>query len=353
MDDNLIAGKQQEGGANRRSKIQVVMPWLNAGLGVAIIAWGIWYISQEMTWGELGRAFALAKPAYIALALIVILLTLAAKAWRWQLLFYPRVDELSLSAAFWAMMLGQFVNTAVSFLRLGEVARIYAVHQQTRVGKMRTLGTLVLEKTLDLILLVFTLLLLLPVVVVPDFMAKQGFFTGGAALMILIALYLLAYQTALVVRWLRWFSRYLPAALAQRLLRWAVAGLEGLAALRSRRVTLALFGLSALIALLSILTPWALFPAFNLEYGITEAALIHVVLIVAATLPVPTPAMLGVVEAAVIFMLSQFGLVDEAVAFAYAIVYHLIVDLPKFIFGAIAVPRTRWRWQRTAANPVE
>lgn len=334
----------EEATASRESKRELWWRLFSALLGVALMGWGLWYVTRSITLADIGRSLRMAQGGYIALATAVILLTLLLKAWRWQLLFYPAAQRPPLTAAFWAMMLGQFVNTAVTFMRLGDVARVVALGQQTGLSKMRALGTLAVEKTLDLLMLGLTLLILLPFVALPDFVAKQGVSMGATAVVACLILYLIAYQAPLVVRLLRAMARRLPPFLADRLTRWGIAGLEGLTALRSRSLTLLLLTSSAFLAFLAVVTPWALFLAFNLPYSLKEAALINVVLLAAGTIPVPTPARLGMVELAVMFMLRYFGLLNEALAFSYAITYHLIVDLPKLILGAVALPRTGWRF---------
>ncbi|MCB8921682.1 MAG: flippase-like domain-containing protein [Ardenticatenaceae bacterium] len=316
---------------------------INFLLGLGLMIGGLWYVTRQITLAEIGRALRQANGWYVALGTAVILLTLAVKTIRWRLLFHPPEQRPPAPAAFWAMMLGQFVNTAVPFLRIGELARVYALSRATGLSKMRALGTLLVEKTLDLVMLIFTLLILLPFVVLPDFMTERGFLLGGVATAVLVLLYLLAYQTELIIKLLRVISRRLPDFLGHRLLSWGVSGLEGLTALRSHRANLTLLAASAAIALLATLTPWAIFPAFGLPYGLKEAALINVILLVAGSIPLPTPAGLGIVEFAVMFMLRQFGLMDEALAFSYAITFHLVVDLPKLIFGALALTRTDWR----------
>lgn len=351
MSDTLIIEEKEEGG-DGRSLLRKIWAGLNLLLGIGLLILGVWYVVNEIDLADVGRAFALAHSGYILLALAIILATLAAKTWRWQLFFLPRPQTPPFGAAFWAVMLGQFVNTAVPLVRLGEIARVYALYQQTGHSKARALGTLVVEKTLDLIMLLLTLVVLLPFVVVPDFMTERGVTLGLAAALILTVLYLLAYQTERLVRLVRAVTGYFPPLLGERLLRWAISGLEGLAALRRRRVMLALGAISMLIAFLSVLTPLALFPALGLPFGLREAVLIHIVTTVASALPVPTPARLGVFEFAVIFMLNQFGLDNDSLALSYALLFHLVIVLPQLIFGAIAAFRTNWRWRRPPSDPV-
>lgn len=324
---------------------QKIFSWLNLLVGLALLVWGSWYVIQQITLAEIGRALSQANPLYIGLALLIFMLTLLTKAGRWQWQFTAVRQRPPFAAAFWATMLGQLVNTAVSFMRLGEIARVYALHQQTGISKMESLGTLVVEKTLDLIFLMLTVLILLPFVVVPDFIAQQGVSLGLAALLAFALLYLVAYKIDWVKRATAVLLRPLPPNLSQRLLRFAHSGLDGLAAMRSKRALFTVLTFSAAIATLSVLMPLALFPAFGLPFGLVEAILINAVVTAAAVIPVPTPAKIGVFEFAVVFMLSQFGYEDEATAFSYAIVFHLLILAPQIIFGATAAWRTNWRWR--------
>lgn len=328
-----------------------LIPWFNALLALALLLWGGWYVISQITLAAVWQALSLADPFYIGLSLLVFLTTLGAKAWRWQGQFMPRAERPSISASFWAMILGQFVNTAVSFMRLGEIARVYALYQQSGISKLKSLGTIVVEKTLDLIMLLLTLIILIPFVILPDFIAERGVSLGLAALIALAALYLLAYRTQLILQLTEWLLRPLPGRFGRRLLQFAISGLEGLASLRDRRALLQLLALSALIAFLSVLMPLTLFPAFNLPFGLPEAILINLVVTVAAVLPVPTPGRIGVFEFAVMFMLRQFGYTDEATAFSYAVVFHLLIIGPQIILGVIAAWRTEWRWGKTAVSP--
>ncbi len=323
---------------------QKLFSWLNVLVGLTLLVWGVWYVVRQITLAEIGRALAQAEPVFIALALLVFLLTLLAKAWRWQLQFTPRSARPGFGAAFWALMLGQFVNTAVSFMRLGDLARVYALYQQTGLSKMASLGTLVLEKTLDLIMLLLTVLAIVPFVVVPDFIAQQGVLLGAAALLAFAVLYLIAYQAEWVIRVMTGGVRPLPRKLQHRLLQLTTSGLTGLAAMRSKKTLLGLLARSVLIVILSVLMPYALFPAFGLPFGLTEAVLLNLGVTVAAALPVPTPAKIGVFEFAVVFMMRQFGYANEAVALSYALVFHLLIIAPQLVLGVIAAWRTDWRW---------
>jgi glycosyltransferase 2 family protein len=340
----MIADKQETLLITAPSARTQWLSWLSWLLTAVLLAIGLWYILQKVTLVAMWTALSQARAGYVLAALAVILVTLWLKAWRWQYLFVPQPAEQPqpLRPLFWSMMLGQYVNLMVPFLRLGEVARLLSLDQQTGVGKARTLGTLVVEKTLDILMLVLTVAVILPFIVLPDFVSNP-FTLGLMGSLTFLTLYLLAYQTHLVIKLSRRLIRPLPSTLHDRLLRLIISGLEGLAALRRPRLTLILLLQSLLIAILSVLTPYLLFPAFGIPLGLAEAALINVVVLIVST-PPSTPARIGVFDGTVSFMLFRFGLASEAVIVSYTIIFHLVVMLPQIVLGSAAISRTNWRW---------
>lgn len=319
------------------------LPWLNLGLTAVLIVAGLWYLSTRVSLAAVGAALAGARPAYVLLAVGLMLLTVALKGWRWQLMFPAERPPVSFPAAFWAVALGQYVNLIVPFLRLGEVARLYALNQESGATAGRTLGTLVVEKTLDLIFFGLTIIFVLPFVVLPDFIDRPGPLLFLLPLLLLAALYLLAYRTELVIHFWHKIIAPLPERPRNWLLRLAVTGLEGLAALRDRRLTLAMLLLSLAISVLSVVLPYALFPALGLSLGLLDAALIHIAVSIAIT-PPSTPAKIGVFNGAAALMLWQFGLTDETLIAGYAILLYIVVVGPQLLLGLIAASRTKWRW---------
>jgi uncharacterized protein (TIRG00374 family) len=277
-------------------------------------------------------------------------LTIALKGWRWQLMFPSERSPVRFGAAFWAIALGQYVNLIVPFLRLGEVARLYGLNRETGTGPARALGTLIVEKTLDLIFFGLTIVFILPFVILPDYVSDPGPTILLLPLLLLAILYLLAYRTQWIIELWRWIIRPLPARLQTWLLQAAVAGLEGLESLRDRRLSLIMVLLSLVIAVLAVVLPYALFPALDLSLNLIDAALIHVVVSIAIA-PPSTPAKIGVFNGAAALMLWQFGLSDEAAIAGYSILLYLVVVAPQIVLGIIAASRSKWRWQIAVPLP--
>ncbi|MFW6184550.1 MAG: lysylphosphatidylglycerol synthase transmembrane domain-containing protein [Chloroflexota bacterium] len=313
-------------------------PWLRIAISLLLSLIGLWFVIRDTSWNEVVFALQQAQFRYVLLAVVVIVVTIIAKTWRWQLLFRPRSQAPSFPDLFWAVSLGQLVNTAVPFLRLGEVARAVNLGEHARSSKARALGTMVVEKVLDLTMLALTLFLLLPFLVIPNFVSESGVVLALMALFAFLILYVVAFKGDLLLRVAKWALNPLPDAWRDRTLGVLVAGLQGLVALRHPATIIVLLVSSAVIAFLSVLTPWILFSAMSIPLGLAAGAAIHVV-VTAGTVPPSTPAKVGVFEFLVAFMLRFFGIDDGGIILTYTIIYHLVSLLPQIVLGGIAAAR--------------
>jgi uncharacterized protein (TIRG00374 family) len=328
------------------STMRRLIPWLNLLIVLILLAIGFWYLSGKVSLLDIGMALRYAKPLPIAIGLGVILLTSLLKAWRWQFMFAAPQQKPPFSAAYWALMLGQYVNLIVPFLRLGEIARIYALNRQTKIPMATSIGTLVVEKVLDIFLLVLTIALLMPFIILPEFFGQPGPLLWLIPILSLLALIFFAFETETITRLVQKITARLPDNWIQRPFRWMIFGLEGLAALRSGRTSLILVVLSAIIAVLSVLVPYVLFASFDFDLTLVQAALIHVVVTIAIT-PPSTPGKLGVFNGVVAIMLYSFGVSNDAAIISYSIIYYLVAIIPQITLGSLAAAKTDWQWQRT------
>lgn len=322
--------------------------WLRLLVGALLMGLTLWFVLRDVSVGDLWAALQTADNRWIAAGVGAILLVNVAKTWRWQLLFYPRTTRPPFRPTFWALMLGQVVNN-LSPVRLGELARVYYLHRANRTSRGQSLGTMVVEKNLDMLILVLTILVILPWVVVPQSISNPVPTLATIAVGLLVILYLLAYRADWIVRVIGRIAAWLPESAEKRVMRLASSSLHGLAALRSRHTAAQLVISSALVGAAMLLTPWCLFQAFALPYGIVEAALVHIGLMLGLTLP--TPAKIGVFEASVVVMLRQVGMADESLMLGYAIVFHIVSVLPQIVLGGVAALNSDWNWRDALSSP--
>ena len=327
------------------------LPWLNLILIVVLISAGFWYLSSRIGLAAIAETIAAGEMGYVLLAAAIMVLTIVIKGFRWQLMFTASPTPIRFSTAFWATALGQYVNLIIPFFRLGEVARLYALNQETGTAPAQTLGTLVLEKTLELIFFGLTVVAIVPFVILPDAVSQSWPVLVAVPIVLLIALILLAYRTRWIIELWRMVIAPLPDRLNQRLERVMTLGLEGLSSLRNKRLSMFLILLSLVIAVLSVLLSYALFPALDLPLTILDASLVHIVVTLAIT-PPSTPAKIGVFNGAAALLLWSLGLTDEAAIASYAILLYLVVVVPQVTLGIVAASRSSWRWQ-TAMRALE
>ena len=313
---------------------------------------GVWYLSREVDFADVQNALLAADGHFMALALFIFTLNGSLKAWRWRVLLAPDEEKrVPYAAVFWAIWLGQFINSVLPFLRLGEIGRAYAINQQIGYSKAQAVSTMLIEKSLELVFLGLTVLLLLPFAALPPRAEQLGIFLAIAAALLLLGMWIVTNQTEKVVELLHRIVIPFPAAVQQLLKRHLLFGLNGLAALRSGRSLRAVGLLSVLITSLDIALPYTLFFAFALPLSFSVAVLINVAVALVTT-PPTAPGEIGIFEAAVFFVLAQAGqaeVLGTAVIFSYALVFHLCTLLPKIVLGSLAAVRTKWSWRRLSA----
>ena len=91
----------------------------------------------------------------VIIAVVLFMLSCIVRAYRWQLILKP-FDFISLKSVFSATMIGYFGNSIMAF-RLGELLKSYSVSKGTKINMMQAFGTVILERTLDVmaVLLIF------------------------------------------------------------------------------------------------------------------------------------------------------------------------------------------------------
>ena len=317
------------------------IPWLRIGLALVLSAIAIVVLARNVNLDDVRVAYSESNQAYIALALLIMILTLFVKARRWQLMFVPEEKRPKYGPVYHAMLLGQFFNLILP-MRIGDLARVYSLDSQTNAGKAKSLSTLVIEKTLEIMGLILSVLLLIPFFVVPEFVLESGYPLAAVGIASLLILLYLAYRTDRVIHLVKRVASFLPDRIERRFTRVIVAGLEGLDALRNWRLTLWLGILTFLSVVLAVMVPLALFLAFDLPFGIVEAVLLNVV-VTLGMVPPSTPGKILVFEGLVIFMLTQFGIENGSLMLSYAIIFHLVVIVPQILLGSISFARGGYR----------
>lgn len=93
---------------------------------------------------------------WIALSIVLGILSHVSRAMRWQLLLEPVEKKPSLNTTFWAVMTGYLANLV--FPRMGEVSRCGVLSKYEKMSFTRVIGTVVAERLIDVLVLVIVAL---------------------------------------------------------------------------------------------------------------------------------------------------------------------------------------------------
>lgn len=328
--------------------------WVQVGLGCALSVLFLWLAFWNVPVAEVFAVFKGADYRFVALAVGLVLLSPLIRAARWRLLFYPDQQDVSRGRLAEILLIGQMLNIAVP-ARIGEIARIHFVRQLQGRSRARTLGTIAVEKSLDLVML-FLLVLL-----VPAFVTLPGWFRDArlslgvfSATFLALVLVLPRYQTQLTDL-VRRVSQPLPGAWSDRVEEGIRRALDTLDVLRNVGINLRLQGWSLLVLLGSVLTNYLVFRALGMALPFAAALFLLAVLQIGIAVP-SAPGKLGVFHYLCILALGVFG-VERNAAVGYAVLLHVVVFLPPSLLGALflgweSVRRRRASWA-TPGTPVD
>jgi hypothetical protein len=286
-----------------------------------------------------------ADPAFLVLALAANLATFGIRAWRWRWLLAPVRRGIGMGSLVSATFIGFMVSFVVPF-RLGEIVRPVLLARRERLRIGAALGTVALERILDMatLLALFLLFLLSPrgtaLTIGPGdgtggqaaaLLRRGGWVAGVVVLAALPALTLLVAFPKEVVRWLHRLHGGRGPGWIVRAIGTLETFVEGLGVVRRGRELLVCVALSVLhwgVAGLMLHLGVRAFAA-PLEFGDSFLLLIPLSIGIA----MPTPGGVGPYEYLAQVTLTGFWGLEAARAAAMAITLHALTILPAIVVG--------------------
>jgi uncharacterized protein (TIRG00374 family) len=230
-----------------------------------------------------------------------------------------------------ALLAGQVINFVLP-LRLGDVARSIMLGRHPDSSTARVLGSVVIEKGWDWLMLCVIVVLATWIAPLPDWFNAPARTVGLIAALILLVFGLIAVApdrwssriSALTDRWFAW----LPA----RVLNSGHRLMDSLTALRRQEVLLSAAVWSLATWVLGVIANYAVLRAFDVA-SLSAALILIVVLMVGVALP-PSIAAIGVFEGLTILTLSAFDVSIET-GLAIGITLHIVIFVPPVLAAAL------------------
>ena len=280
---------------------------------------------------EIWRLLRQAQPGYIFLALFSVGINTLAKAARWQGMlatFGPR-PELGQSLA--ALVIGQVMNWFIPG-RVGDVGRAYVIGN---VGFSRSfaLGTILLEKVLDMFCYLLVFLFILMMVPLPEIVSQSGYFLTAVTLLLTGAVFIVSRNLEAFIRITRSVQMWVPERLRLLTSPRIETALQSLWILRDAGGLTRLGLWSCLIWGTSVWTNHLVLLSLRVHLSLLASLAILVVVLAGVSIP-SVPGRFGVFQYLCILTLSLFN-VNPTIGLSYGILLQAIVFLPAILYSLV------------------
>jgi uncharacterized protein (TIRG00374 family) len=302
--------------------------WVRLTLCLMVSAVCLYLAVRGMDFERTLEEIKKSSPAPILGAVVVLLLSYWIRAYRWSYLLLP-VKQISTRPLFRSTVIGFMGNYLLPF-RGGEVMRAVSIGQNQNISKAAALGSIVLERVFDGVVISLTPFLVLAAVDLPPWvvhvnLALLTIYVAGLATLAF------AIQRGRVEVWLERSARLLPELLAARLKPLAEEFVQGMKGINHAGALLPVSLLSFVCWFFHGLYFFLLFEALGLELSFGAALIIQMVIGLGVILPA-APGYVGNFEYFTVLGLAMFGITQEA-AFAYALLAHICQFIPVTAVG--------------------
>jgi uncharacterized membrane protein YbhN (UPF0104 family) len=288
-------------------------------------------LTRRVNWSEVERVLAGADWRLLVVALLVLSADMGARITRWWLMLRTLEPTLPLSSCIRPFLASLALNNTVP-LRAGDVVRVFGFRRSLGIPTAHVVGTLVLERLLDLLVLLailFVCLLGTADVFPRPFLVGAGL-AGGAALIALGVLTVFPGSIAGALQGL------VARVFGSR--RWAPAAARGVAQLtasigllRHPDQAARLLGLTLVAWLLEGAVFACVMWSLQLDLGFAAAGLSLGAGTLATLLP-SSPGYVGTFDYFAALGLTAYGATPVA-ATAFALLVHLVLWVPVTVVG--------------------
>ncbi len=310
------------------------MKWKYAP-GIVISAVFLVLAFRKVDLDQLAAAFRSARYVYLVPAVILSLVNLWIRAYRWRFIMRP-VKEIGIMSLFRATAIG-FMGNNLLPARLGEFMRAHVIGEKEKISRSASFATIVVERIFD----GFTLLLFLAVVLAVGSVEFPGWLRKASAVAIvfyvaaLAFVILLAARTETVLRVSEVLSRPFPDYF-KRLLRSALDSFaNGLGILRSSKDIVISAILSPLVWLPNVFLIYMLLISFGIYLPLAISFLLLVALCIGIMIP-SAPGFIGTIQFVSVAVLALFD-VPRGQALSFSLVFHGCSFIPVTVAGLVCL----------------
>ncbi len=311
--------------------------WIQVVISLIVAIWIFWFLYKDVKMESLLEALQQASLFWIFMSVFVSVLGYGLRAWRWKLLIEGDVGQkVKSSHSFWALMVGYLVNLLVP--RAGEVARCGVLKRTDKLQVSKLLGTVILERMIDLLFLVGVMVLAF-VVEHEVFVQLAGDLVNLETLTISIKSYLPLLLAGIIligiiIYWIR--RRYRDHGLVQKFQHFMREFFQGMRSLRQVKHPTGFWVASFSIWVIYFLMMYFVAIAIPSTANLSPSAVLMVMVMGSIGMIAPVQGGIGTFHALVAFILMTYGLTEEE-GKIIAVIIHSSQVLTVLLLGALSL----------------
>lgn len=304
-------------------------------IGLALSVIFLFLALRNVEWPDVWNSWRAARLDLLLLGVVLLVGSWIIAAVRWRILLLS-AKRLTVRDTFAYITIGYLANTVLP-LRLGDLARASLIGRKKEVGISRSLGSIALERVMDLLMLVAMTLGLALIIEIPVPIQAGLTTMMGAALIALTGLIVLSFNQARLPGLSRWLAKVMPQRLAERVLVLLTNFSAGADVLRKPAGMLAVIALSALVWVVVGLATLVWIKGFHLDVPWYAGFFVLIMVNLGSAIP-SSPGYVGVYHYLAVLALSLW-VPDRSAALAYAIGSHALNMLANVGLGAYFLTR--------------
>lgn len=297
---------------------------------------------RHISISEILSSFIRVAWLYVGLALLSVFINTAGKIFRWQVLIRPNGPKVGLKKLSLALLAGQALNTIYP-ARIGDLSRAYVTGANGE-EKAYVLGTITLEKFIDLLCYAGLLWILILAIPMPVWLERSMRVTVILALILLVSVLLISrfrrVLTRIFLPLLDWQPPWISVPLWDQIKRILRSGFSSLRILKEQGELAKISLWSLVVWITATLTNYLVLLALDIKINGTGDMLLASLLVLVGLMVgigVPSvPGRIGIFEYICVLALAVFH-IPQAQAFTYGVILHSIVFILPTLAGLISV----------------
>ena len=319
---------------------------IQVSISLALAGWIFWFLYKDIALEELITQIRSSNWFWIGLSLAISLLGFWIRGWRWTLLI--REDEakkVSSEDAYHAVMAGYLANLVVP--RAGEVARCGVLVRTNGVSIGHLIGTVILERSIDLLFLVGTIFLAF-VVERELFLRLAGELVDldslGSGLIENLPIFIPTILLLIFISWivLRRFRQHSWIQKFQQFIRELIGGIKRIGELNNPA---GFWTSSFVIWIIYFLTMYTVSLGIQSTANLSLGEVLLVMVMGSIGMVAPVQGGIGTFHALVAFILIQFGIAEEDGKIFAAIIHGtqvMLILLGGLVSWTIVMKKAAW-----------